>query len=86
MLRNTFFFCPYRTELIRLFWTTFVNVYTEISLNLFCLQQSLENRNKSLLDMLADELQKAQSNESRIRQEVYESMQKQMVIIEESYK
>ncbi|KAK3758642.1 hypothetical protein RRG08_019550 [Elysia crispata] len=45
----------------------------------------LEDRNKNLYEMLAEEIQNAQNNENRIRKEAYESMQKQMVIIEESY-
>ncbi|GFR60097.1 kinesin-like protein [Elysia marginata] len=45
----------------------------------------LEDRNKSLYEMLADEIRNAQSIESRVKKEAYESMQKQMVIIEESY-
>ncbi|RUS87490.1 hypothetical protein EGW08_004744, partial [Elysia chlorotica] len=47
--------------------------------------ERLEERNKNLYEMLAEEIQNAKNNENRIRKEAYESMQKQMVIIEESY-
>ncbi|GFO47821.1 kinesin-like protein [Plakobranchus ocellatus] len=47
--------------------------------------ESLELRNERLTELVADEMRNAEEREKRIRKEVVESMQKQMVIIEESY-